>query len=121
MPASPLRSLKNSCNGLYMAWRDDRSFRNAAIQVLIGLVLATVIAAVWRIGPLYWLVLVASLFPILIVETLNTAIEAVTDKASPERHPLAKKAKDIGSAAVLITRIMALMCWLAVFFARNII
>ena len=49
--------------------------------------------------------------PILIVETINTAIEAVTDKASPERHPLAKKAKDIGSSAVLLARIYAIMAW----------
>lgn len=105
------RSFKNSCNGLKTAWREDHSFRNAAIQCAVAFLVATVMYFTQHIGIFYWLILIGAIMPILIVETINTAIEAVTDKASPERHPLAKKAKDIGSAAVLLTRIYAVLCW----------
>lgn len=103
-------NLKNSSNGLKLAW-DDLSFRIAVMQVAAGMVLATALAFILNINIYVWLALVLSLIPIIIVELINTAIEAVTDKASPERHPLAKKAKDIGSAAVLLTRVMAATCW----------
>lgn len=106
-----IRSFQNSITGLHFAWRDDASFRRSAWQVIVGCVLATILFYVedLRIGA--WLVLVASLLPIVIVELLNTAIEAVTDKASPEKSILAKKAKDVGSAAVLMTRVLTLLCW----------
>ena len=48
---------------------------------------------------------------ILIVELLNSAVEAIVDKASPEYHPLAKQAKDMGSAAVLLIFIAVGACW----------
>lgn len=109
-----LRSFANSCNGLRTAWREDHSFRNATVQCAAAIAIATVLYFSGHIGIFYWLILVGAVVPILVVETINTAIEAVTDKASPERHPLAKKAKDIGSAAVLLTRIYAGICWLVV-------
>ncbi len=48
---------------------------------------------------------------IFIVEIINSAIEAIVDKASPEKHPLAKKAKDAGSAAVLIAIVNYIIIW----------
>lgn len=111
MPNPFIRSFQNSVTGLRFAWRDDASFRRSAWQAIIGCALATVLfyALDLRLGG--WLVLVASLLPIVIVELLNTAIEAVTDKASPEKSLLAKKAKDVGSAAVFMTRVLTLLCW----------
>lgn len=87
------------------------------MQAIIGTVLASVL--VWYTGKTIWmwLILVGSLFPIVIIEMVNSSIEAVTDKASPERHPLAKKAKDIGSAAVLLSRLLTILCWVVVFAA----
>lgn len=114
MPNSMVRSFGHSCNGLRIAWREDHSFRNATIQCVTAMVIATALYGVGYIGIFYWLILVGTVVPILVVETINTAIEAVTDKASPERHPLAKKAKDIGSAAVLLTRLYAVVCWAVV-------
>lgn len=113
---SVVRAFINSRNGLRAAWRDDASYRRAVWQVVIGVIVAT--GLTWWLGLSSgrWLLLVASLLPIVIIELLNTAIEAVTDKASPERHPLAKKAKDIGSAAVLITRLMTALIWITVIF-----
>jgi diacylglycerol kinase (ATP) len=49
---------------------------------------------------------------VLITELVNSAIEAIVDMASPDFHPLAKKAKDIGSAAVLLALLMALAAWI---------
>ena len=107
----PIHAFKNSCNGLRLAWVEDHSFRNSSWQVFWGILLATVLVAYNHWSVWMWLIMAGSMFPIVIVETINTSIEAVTDKASPERSPLAKKAKDIGSAAVLLTRCLALICW----------
>lgn len=54
---------------------------------------------------------------VLIVELLNSAIESVVDIASPEYHNLAKRAKDLGSAAVLVSLVLAGLLWLAAFFS----
>ena len=56
-------------------------------------------------------VLMASMTLVLIVELVNSAIEAAVDRISLERHELAKRAKDIGSAAVLIALINCVLCW----------
>lgn len=114
MTNSLFRSFTHSRDGLLTAWQDDRSFRVSACQFAVGFVVATAILAADEIGILTWLLLIGATMPILVVETINTAIEAVTDKASPERHPLAKKAKDIGSAAVLLTRVYAMLTWVVV-------
>ncbi len=53
---------------------------------------------------------------VLIVELLNSAVEAVVDRVSLERHELAKRAKDIGSAAVLVTLVNLATVWALVFF-----
>lgn len=119
------RAFKHSRDGLRCAWADDSSFRVSAVQSTIGFAVATALLLIHEIGILTWLLLIGATMPILIVETINTAIEAVTDKASPERHPLAKKAKDIGSAAVLLARIYAIMAWCVVLWmashAQNIV
>lgn len=105
------RSFQHSCDGLRTAWLEDTSFRRSAWQVGILVLIASLLWFADIIGIFSWLLMIGAIMPIIIVETINTAIEAVTDKASPERHPLAKKAKDIGSAAVLLTRIYATLCW----------
>lgn len=108
---SPIKAFKNSCNGLKLAWEEDRSWRNTLYQFIFGSCLATVLLFATSETIFMWLLMVGSLFPMVIVETINCSIEAVTDKASPERSALAKKAKDLGSAGVLLSRIFALMCW----------
>jgi diacylglycerol kinase (ATP) len=60
--------------------------------------------------------MIACLFALLIVELINSAIEAVVDRVSLDRHPLSKRAKDLGSAAVLLTFLMGIMVWGAVGF-----
>ncbi|TCS94063.1 diacylglycerol kinase [Pseudofulvimonas gallinarii] len=63
-------------------------------------------------------ILLGSLLLVLIVEMINSAIEAVVDRASPERHELAGRAKDMGSAAVLLALVNVLACWLLILGPR---
>lgn len=55
--------------------------------------------------------MVGSMLFILIVEILNSGLEAIVDKASPEKHELAKRAKDMGSAAVFLSIVSAAVVW----------
>lgn len=111
IPSPVVRSFINSKNGLKVAWRDDASYRRSVWQVIAGVIIATALTYWLDMRINAWLTMVASLLPIVVVELINTAIESVTDKASPERDPLARKAKDVGSAAVLMTRLITLLCW----------
>jgi diacylglycerol kinase (ATP) len=110
---------QNSINGLKIAWKEDHSFRHSTWNVIIAAILATILTELMERNVYFWLLLVGSTFPIIIVEAINTAIEAVTDKASPEHSKLAKKAKDIGSASVLLTRLLAAICWVVVIFSPD--
>ena len=84
--------------GLAAAWRTQRNVRiHAAVAV------AVVMAGVaLRFPPVAWAVVALTIAFVVAVELLNTAIEAVVDLVSPEDHPLAKRAKDVAAAAVLI-------------------
>ena len=68
------------------------------------------------VAPVLKLFLFAANSLVLIVELLNSAIEAVVDKVSPEFHTLAERAKDMGSAAVLLSLILAGVVWAAAVF-----
>ncbi len=58
--------------------------------------------------------MLASLVLLLIVELINTAIETIIERISPEIHPLSKKAKDVGSAAVLLAFLLAIGVWIGI-------
>lgn len=101
-----------SLDGLAAAYRLEDAFRQ---EVLLAIVLIPVALLSGRSGTEKAL-LIASMLLVLIVELLNSAVEAVVDRVSLERHALAKRAKDIGSAAVLITLLNLATVWLLVFF-----
>jgi len=83
-----------------------RTQRNARLELLIGLAVCAL--ALWlRIDAVRSSILVLATCAVLILEALNTAIEAVVDLASPEHHRLAKISKDVSAAAVLIAAIGA--------------
>jgi diacylglycerol kinase (ATP) len=103
-----------SMEGLRSAWRHEHAFR----QELLLLVAGTVIAFLLRISAFERLALIGVLVLVLIVELLNSALEAVVDRISLERHPLSKNAKDFGSAAVFLTCLLALAAWVVVLFNR---
>ena len=60
--------------------------------------------------------LIASVLMVIVVELLNSAMEAAIDRISLDRHPLSKKAKDTGSAAVLVSIVIAMLVWAGVLF-----
>jgi diacylglycerol kinase len=78
-----------------------RTQRNARIHVLAGTV-ACVLAAWLRISRVEWAVIVFTIALVVILEGLNTAVEAAVDLASPGIHPLAKSAKDLAAGMVLV-------------------
>lgn len=96
-----------SLSGLRKAYADEAAFRQE-------LWLAIALTGLCLILPLEsWLriILVLSHVLVLITELLNTAVEAVVNKASPEYHEEAKKAKDTGSSAVLLSLFLAFGLW----------
>ncbi len=74
------------------------------------------VALLLPVARLEKLALVAVLLLVLIVELLNSAIEAVVDRVSLERHALSKNAKDLGSAAVLLSCALAAVTWAVVLY-----
>ena len=96
-----------SMQGLQTAWKSEHAFR----QELLLVIPAAVIALLLPVPALHKLALISVLILVLIVELINSAIEAAIDRISLERHPLSKNAKDFGSAAVLLTLSLAGMTW----------
>ena len=100
--------------GIKAAWKNEQAFRWEAIIVLlmmpVGLWLGR--TAVERA------LLIASSMSILIIELLNSAVEAVVDRIGPERHELSKRAKDLGSAAAFISMITAAVVWVLIAYER---
>ena len=103
-------ALGYSRDGLAAAWKNEAAFREEILLACITMPLAIYLG---KTGVERALML-GSIILILIVEILNSAIEAVVDKASPEMHELAKRAKDMGSAAVLFSLINAAIIWACV-------
>lgn len=99
-----------SISGLRAAYRLEDAFRQevALAAVLIPAALLLPVAATGRV------LLLASVFLVLIVELLNSAIEAAVDRISLDNHELAKVAKDIGSAAVLLSLVCMSVVWFLV-------
>ncbi len=96
-----------SLEGFKAAWRHEDAFRQEAMLAVVLIPLAFFLAT----APLQRALMIASVLLVLIVELINSAIEATVDRISLENHALAKRAKDIGSAAVLIALINVLVVW----------
>jgi diacylglycerol kinase (ATP) len=106
-----INGLKNSFNGIKVTYQEEKSFK---IDILIAL-LETVILIFWDIQIISKIVLFITISLIIIVEIINTAIENTIDYISMNHHPLAKKAKDAGSAAVFLTIMMNIVCFIVIF------
>ena len=109
-----LRALWASANGLMGAFREEAAFRQelALAVLVIPLALWLGHSGVERA------LLIAPMLLILIVELLNSAIEATVDRIGFERHQLAGLAKDIGSAAVFMSFVLLITVWLLVLLGR---
>ena len=101
-----------SMAGLSAAFKCEDAFRQEAYlaALLIPLAIWLPVSGIGRA------LMIASIFLVLIVELVNSAIEAVVDRVSLDRHHLSKRAKDIGSAAVLLALINVVVVWICVVF-----
>ena len=109
-----LRAFASSWNGLKGAFREEAAFRQELAFALVVIPLGLWLGH----GATERVLLVAPALLILIVELLNSAIEATVDRIGFERHTLAGLAKDIGSAAVLMSFVLFGVVWLLVLFGR---
>ncbi len=96
-----------SMSGLAAAYRHESAFRQETWLALFMLLAALLLP----VGVTERCLLIASVLLVLIVELLNSAVEAVVDRVSFERHELAKRAKDMGSASVLVSLLLCLWVW----------
>jgi diacylglycerol kinase (ATP) len=100
--------------GLRAAFRHEAAFRQ---ELALGVPMCV---AAWFVAATPWqaVLLVAVVVLVWIVELLNSALEAVADAVSVEHHPLLGRAKDMGSAAVMLALLLALLIWGAVIALR---
>ncbi|UXD26866.1 Diacylglycerol kinase [Yersinia enterocolitica] len=99
-----------SVKGLTAAWKNEAAFRQETVATILAIILA------------FWLdvdatariLLIASVVLVIIVEVINSAIEAVVDRIGSELHELSGRAKDMGSAAVFLAILLALFIWVTV-------
>ena len=100
-------ALKNSYNGFCVAIREESAFRQelglAAVLVPCGIAIP--------VTPVEHVLLIGSVLLVLIVELLNSSVEAAIDRISLERHELSKRAKDLGSAAVTVALVICALAW----------
>ncbi|GMR08257.1 MAG: diacylglycerol kinase [Gammaproteobacteria bacterium] len=96
-----------SLAGFAAAYRHEQAFR----QEVMVLVIVVPVGLWLGNSALEYVLLIGSWLLVMLMELINSAIEAVVDRISDEHHELAGRAKDIGSAAVLLAIIMALMTW----------
>jgi diacylglycerol kinase (ATP) len=101
-----LHATRYSIAGLRAGWREP-AFKQEALLTLVLLPAAFWLGATWVETAL----LLAVWTAVLVVELLNTAVEAAIDRIGPEWHDLSKKAKDMGSAAVLLALTLAVAVW----------
>lgn len=96
-----------SWKGIRAAWKNEAAFRQEGIVAIAAIALAC-----WLdVDPITRVLLIGSVILVMIVEIMNSAIEAVVDRIGPEFHELSGRAKDMGSAAVLLAILLALVTW----------
>ena len=113
MLRSIFNAARNSLAGVAAAARNEGSF-----QVELAACAALLPLGLWLGGTgVERALLVSSVLIVLCVELVNTALEAAVDRISLDIHPLARRAKDIGSAAVMLALVNAGVVWLLVLFS----
>jgi diacylglycerol kinase (ATP) len=102
-----VKALGYSLSGLRAAFTSEAAFRQELLLAVILIPLAFYL----HVSHTDRALMIGSVLLVLVIELLNAAIEAVVDRASPEWHELAKRAKDMGSAAVFLALINAAVIW----------
>lgn len=109
--ARVLHALRYSLEGLHAGLKEP-AFRQEAILAMVMLPIAFWLGSTW----LEVAVLIACVVLVMIVELLNTGIEAAIDRIGPEWHALSKRAKDMGSAAVLLSLLLCGGAWVTAIY-----
>ena len=104
----------HSCDGLAAAFRHESAFRQALLLAAILIPTSFVLPVV----PVERALLIGSTLLVLVIELLNTGIEATIDRVSLERHPLSKRAKDAASAAVLLSLVLLGSVWAVILLPK---
>ena len=105
-------SIKYSIDGLKYAYGNEQSLRLHAV----GAVFIFILAIIFRITFVKWAILIIAIVLVMVIELLNTAIEATVDLVTDEIHPLAKIAKDCGSAAGGVAGVTLFVVACVIFF-----
>ncbi len=105
-----LNATRHQADGIRHALMHDPAIR----QVSMACLLLSVVAAVLPVSRVERLILILSSMLVVSAEYINSAIETIVDRISVEVHPLSKQAKDLGSVAVAITALMAVLSWLVI-------
>jgi diacylglycerol kinase (ATP) len=101
-----------SLSGFKVAFAKEDAFRQ---EVFLSIILVTVAVYISN-SSIELVLLIGSALLVPIIELLNSAIEATVDRVSLDKHPLAKRAKDIGSAAVFLSLVNLAATWLIIIF-----
>ena len=102
-----VNALFNSIAGLKSAWQFESAFRQEVVLAAIMIPIA-----LWvPVTPIERAFLVSTVLLVIIVELLNSSVEAAIDRIGVELHSLSKRAKDIGSAAVLVSLLLCAFVW----------
>jgi len=99
-----------SAKGIRACWRNEAAFRQEVLLAGVLLPISFLVAKSVE----QWLLLVAPLLVLLIVELLNSAIENIVDRIGHETHELSGRAKDMGSAAVLLCLVLLFLSWVGI-------
>lgn len=110
-----LHAFGYSLAGLRAAYQHEAAFRQ---EFWLAAALMPAAALIPGLSVVERLLLASSVILVLIVELLNSAIEAIVDRVSSERHPLSKRAKDIGSAAVFVSLLQVAVVWGSILLLR---
>lgn len=106
-------ALGHSISGLRAGWMET-AFRLEVMLAVPMVPLAFLMGRNWS----ETVILCGSLLAVLVVELLNTAVESTVDRIGPQWHEMSKKAKDIGSAAVLVTLLFCATVWTSLLIGR---
>jgi diacylglycerol kinase (ATP) len=111
-PMRAIKAAQYSWQGLSAAFKNEEAFRQ---ELTLCLILAPVAFWLGETG-LEKAVMIGTLILVLITELLNSAVEAVVDRVGTEHHELSGRAKDIGSAAVMLSLLNVPICWGIIYF-----
>jgi diacylglycerol kinase len=114
---STIKSFSYAFDGIKHAFRNEPNFR---VHIALAL-LVSIVAFFLKFSPVEWAILAVTIFLVISLEMVNTALEAVVDLVSPEIREMAKVAKDVTAGAVFFSALLAISVALLLFLPKVII